>query len=305
VEEQVEMEDGKVEDGKVEDGKVEDGKVEDKEVVKEGKQEDRAEAVIREKLEALGPMTFHERAVLALFLVLVGLWFLRKPGFLGGWTDLLQWEGRAGSKVTIGAASPTLAVVLLLFVVPADPRGQPGGPTLLQWGVVQTRFPWGIILLMGGGFALAKGAAASCLTHKVGSVLSSLYVLPPFLILLVLCLTTSVISQIASNSATTSMLAPVVLSMAAPLGLNPIYLALGTTLTASHAFMLPVSTPPNAIVFTAGGFTIRDMAGVGSILNLLCICSTLVCLHTYGQPLLGLHSVPSWANVTLTQDSLC
>ena len=84
-------------------------------------------------------MTFHERAVLALFLVLVGLWFLRKPGFLGGWADLLQWEGRAGSKVTIGAASPTLAVVLLLFVVPADPRGQPGGPTLLQWGVVQTR----------------------------------------------------------------------------------------------------------------------------------------------------------------------
>ena len=97
-------------------------------------------------------MTFHEGAVLALFILLVLLWFLRlveegrvrvvrKPGFLGGWAGLLQWEGRAGETVTIGAASPTLAVVLLLFVVPADPRGHPGGPTLLQWGVVQTRLP--------------------------------------------------------------------------------------------------------------------------------------------------------------------
>jgi len=164
--------------------------------------------------------------------------------------------------LTIGSASATLLIVILLFAIPADPYKDPSGVTLLEWRVVEKQFPWGIILLMGGGFALAEGASKSCLTHLVGTALSSLSSLPPSLILLLLCLITSAISQIASNSATTSMLAPVVLSMASPLDLHPVYLALGVTLTASHAFMLPVSTPCNAIVFNAGGFTIKDMAGV-------------------------------------------
>merc|ERR1712215_156322 len=118
----------------------------------------------------------------------------------------------------------------------------------------------GIILLMGGGFALAEGAKVSCLTHKVGAALEAIGHFPPPLILLVLCVVTSVISQIASNTATSSMIIPVVLIMAQSSKINPVYLALGVTLTTSHAFMLPVSTPPNAIVFTAGGLNIKDMA---------------------------------------------
>jgi len=265
----------------------------------------RAKELIREKCKALGPLTFHEISVLVVFCLLVLLWFFRKPGFIPGWASALQWSTSSGSPLTIGSASATLLIVILLFVIPADPYKDPAGATLLEWRVVERKFPWGIILLMGGGFALAEGASKSCLTHLVGSVLSNLSALPPSLILLLLCLITSAISQIASNSATTSMLAPVVLSMASPLGLHPVYLALGVTLTASHAFMLPVSTPCNAIVFNAGGFTIKDMAGVGVILNLLCICSTMICLHTYGIPLLGLDSVPTWANVTVIQTNNC
>lgn len=265
----------------------------------------RVESVIKERYDSLGPASFHELSVLFLFCVLVLLWFFRKPGFLPGWAEALQWTDNTGEVVRIGSASPTILILLLLFMIPADPSKDPGGPTLLQWRAVEGKFPWGIILLMGGGFALAEGASKSCLTQQLGSLLSSLSSLPPSLTLLLLCVITSVISQIASNSATTSMLVPVVLSLARPLALHPVYLALGVTLTASHAFMLPVSTPCNAIVFTAGGFTIRDMAGVGAILNIVCICSTMLCLHTYGVPMFGLDSVPSWANVTVQQSSSC
>lgn len=101
------------------------------------------------------------------------------------------------------------------------------------------------------------------------------------------------------------MLVPVVLTMAQSLHINPTYLALGVTLTASHAFMLPVSTPPNAIVFTAGGLTIKDMAGVGAILNILCISTTFLCLHTYGTIMFSLDTVPLWANVTVSDDVIC
>ena len=125
---------------------------------------------------------------------------------------------------------------------------------------------------------------------------------PPAVILLFLCLITSAISAIASNSATTSMLVPVVLSLSSSLQFNPLYLALGVTLTASHSFMLPVSTPPNAIVYTAGGLAIRDMVGVGVILNILCITTTLLSLHSHGDQMFGLSGLPGWANVSLAED---
>ena len=122
-------------------------------------------------------------------------------------------------------------------------------------------------------------------------------------ILLFLCLITSAISAIASNSATTSMLVPVILSLSSSLNINPAYLSLGVTLTASHSFMLPVSTPPNAIVYTAGRLSIKDMVGVGAILNLICISTTILSLHTHGDLMFGLNTFPDWANATLADDS--
>eukprot|EP01051_Picozoa_sp_SAG22_P010908 SAG22_NODE_1012_length_6040_cov_4.791449_2_plen_196_part_00 len=175
----------------------------------------------------------------------------------------------------------------------------PGNKGLLDWPTVQRRFPWGIILLMGGGFALAEGAKVSCLTAQVGAALATLEgALPPFLLLLLLCGVTSAVSAVASNAATTSMLVPVVLELAVSLRLNPLYLALGVTLAASQSFMLPVSTPPNAIVFTAGGLRVTDMAGVGGLMNLVTIVTTVVGIHLVGMPLFGLDTVPAWANVT-------
>eukprot|EP01052_Picozoa_sp_SAG31_P012972 SAG31_NODE_770_length_12217_cov_2.855174_8_plen_634_part_00 len=264
--------------------------------------------VIWQRYTALGPPTGHEVQVLLLFAMLVALWSLRKPGFIPGWAEALASVGANGHPVVIDTASETIFITILLFVLPADWSASGYGPAgtgnkgLLDWSTVQRKFPWGIILVMGGGFALAEGAQESCLATRVGASLAAIEgSLPPFLLLLLLCVVTSGISTIASNSATTSMLVPVVLELAQAVRVNPIYLALGVTFTASQSFMLPVSTPPNAIVFTAGGLNIGDMAGVGGILNCLTILTTVVFIYLVGVPLFDLDSVPTWANVTDAQ----
>ena len=104
------------------------------------------------------------------------------------------------------------------------------------------------------------------------------------------------------------MLIPVILSLSSSLDINPVYLSLGVTLTASHSFMLPVSTPPNAIVYTAGRIAINDMVCVGAILNLICITTTILSLHIHGDLMFDLNTFPDWANATLAEDtsrSLC
>jgi sodium-dependent dicarboxylate transporter 2/3/5 len=272
---------------------------------KKNNPESQVTKMIKARYEDLGAMTFHEIGVLGLFSTLVVIWFMRKPGFLPGWAEALQWTKETGSVVSIGSATPTIRIVMFFFIIPPNHLKDPSGPALLQWDSVQRKFPWGIILLMGGGFALAEGAKVSCLTNQIGAALEGIGHLPPPLILLVLCLVTSVVSQIASNSAGTSMIVPVVLAMAQSLKINPAYLALGITLTASHAFMMPVSTPPNAIVFTAGGLTVKDMVAVGAILNILCISTSFLCLHTYGSVMFDLDTVPLWANVTVVGSTMC
>ena len=117
--------------------------------------------MLREKYRELGPITFHEVATLVLFTLLVLIWFFRAPGFMVGWASV-------ETPVVISSATPTLAIVILLFIIPARPFSQPAGPALLVWDDVQKKFPWGIILLMGGGFALAEGARLSCLSQEIG-----------------------------------------------------------------------------------------------------------------------------------------
>ena len=128
---------------------------------KQGKSESGVSQMLREKYRELGPITFHEVATLVLFTLLVLIWFFRAPGFMAGWASL-------ETPVVISSATPTLAIVILLFIIPARPVSQPAGPALLVWEDVQRKFPWGIILLMGGGFALAEGARLSCLSNLIG-----------------------------------------------------------------------------------------------------------------------------------------
>ncbi|SLJ87048.1 Sodium:sulfate symporter transmembrane region [Salegentibacter salarius] len=133
------------------------------------------------------------------------------------------------------------------------------------------KIPWGIILLFGGGMALAKGFSETGLAVWIGEQLTYLPNLPLFLLILILVAAVNFLTEVTSNLATTAMLLPILAPMALAMGLHPYLLLISATLAASCAFMLPVATPPNAVVFGSGYLKIPDMIKTGLWMNLFSI----------------------------------
>lgn len=209
-------------------------------------------AVIREELAALGPMSKQEKRVLTVFLLVVAMWLFR--GLLG--IDALSQM--ADSTVAIFGA-------LLLFMIPADLNK---GEFLLDWKSA-VRIPWDIIILFGGGFALAAGFAASGLTEWLGQLLTLLHGADLVVLVFVVVLLVIFLTEITSNTATASLLLPVMAGFALAADLSALPLMVAVALAASFAFMLPVATPPNAIVFSSRQVTIPQMAKTGLWLNII------------------------------------
>uniref|UniRef100_A0A8C7R8E6 Solute carrier family 13 member 2 n=1 Tax=Oncorhynchus mykiss TaxID=8022 RepID=A0A8C7R8E6_ONCMY len=265
-----------------------------------------AYGVIKNEYKKLGSMRFAEGCVLVLFVLLVLLWFTREPGFMPGWATVLFNKDRP--YVTDG----TVAILMstLFFMIPSQlPRC--GGysedgmcplkapPTLLNWDVVQQKMPWNILLLLGGGFALARGSEVSGLSQWLGESLAPLQSIPPFAISFLLCLLTATFTECSSNVATTTLFLPILASMAVAIKLHPLYVMLPCTICASLAFMLPVATPPNAIAFSYGNLKVMDMAKAGFVLNIVGVITINIALNTWGAAMFNLNTFPDWANVTI------
>ena len=142
--------------------------------------------------------------------------------------------------------------------------------TILKWEDT-TKLPWGILLLFGGGMALAKGFDSSGLAVWIGNQLTSLESFPFILLLFILIASVNFLTEITSNLATTAMILPVLVSLSTVINIHPYYLLIGATVAASCAFMLPVATPPNAVVFGSKLLTINDMVKKGFWMNLISI----------------------------------
>ena len=140
---------------------------------------------------------------------------------------------------------------------------------LLDWNTVETRMPWGILLLFGCGFALASGFIKTGLTGWIGDQLTGLSSFPLWVVILFVCLGITFLTELTSNTATSTMILPVMGAAAVAANFHPLALMLPATLSASLAFMLPVATPPNAIVFGSGWVTIPAMSRAGFVLNLI------------------------------------
>ncbi|TRY57310.1 hypothetical protein DNTS_008899 [Danionella cerebrum] len=278
--------------------------------------------VMKNEYKKLGLMCFAEAAVLAIFVVLVILWFTREPGFMPGWASELF--NKNGQFVTDG----TVAILMssLFFVIPSridflwsvryeeeekevegeldasEPKERKrklkGTETLLNWKVVHDRMPWNIVLLLGGGFALASGSEESGLSVWLGQSLSPLKSIPPFAISIILCLLVGTFTECSSNTATTTLFLPILASMATTIGLHPLYVMLPCTISASLAFMLPVATPPNAIAFSYGNLKVLDMAKAGFFLNIIGILCINLGINTWGMAMFQLGTFPTWANST-------
>lgn len=208
---------------------------------------------IKSQLKALGKISFEEKIVLVVFICTALAWISRS--FL--------------LKQFVPAIDDTIIAIFsgsLLFLLPS--KGKRG--RLLDWEDT-IKLPWGIILLFGGGMALALGFESSGLAVWIGQQMTSLKTLPLILVLLILIASVNFLTEITSNLATTAMLLPVLVSLATAIGVHPYLLLLGATVAASCAFMLPVATPPNAVVFGAGYLKIEDMVKKGFWMNIISI----------------------------------
>lgn len=260
--------------------------------------------VIKDEYRKLGKMSFAEACVLSNFTLLVLLWFTREPGFIPGWATVLFNQEK--QYVTDG----TVAILMssLFFCIPSKlprccRRSRDDAPAeapspLLTWDVVHEKMPWNILLLLGGGFALAHGSEKSGLSDWMGQILVPLENIPPFAISIVLCLLVAMFTECSSNTATTTLFLPILASMATAIKIHPLYVMFPCTIAASLAFMLPVATPPNAIAFSYGNLKVIDMAKTGFILNFVGVITINIGINTWGVPMFNLNSFPPWANVT-------
>ncbi len=166
----------------------------------------------------------------------------------------------------------------------------------MDW-VTASKVPWNIVLLFGGGFALASAFKESGLSIWVGEQLSSVGGLHPIVIIAVIAMTMTFLTELTSNTATTEMLLPVLAGLSVTINVNPLLFMLPATISASMAFMLPVATPPNAIVFGSNKITVMEMAKTGIVLNLLGVIVITLVTYFWGSWVFGIELgvMPSWA----------
>ncbi len=192
-----------------------------------------------------------------------------------GWLSR-EWLGRA-TGLAVSDAFIAMSAALMLFVLPANTK--PYKP-ILDWRAVES-LPWGVLILFGGGLALASAFESTGLAKVIGNAVSAWGNLPVWVVVLGVATLIIFLTELTSNTATTATFLPIVSAAAVGMGVDPRLLAIPVAVGASAAFMLPVATPPNAIVFASGEIKISEMARAGLALNLYCIITvTLLTLTT-------------------------
>jgi sodium-dependent dicarboxylate transporter 2/3/5 len=212
---------------------------------------------------ALGPMDGDQKKVAALFALAAGGWIFRAPIRIGS-VELPGWSLLLGEGAVVDDAVVAIAVGLLAFALPSSQRP---GQRLLTWDSAQ-HLAWGVLVLFGGGLALAQGFTSSGLSASLGSLFTRLGPVPPALHVIAVTTLVIFLTELTSNTATTTVMMPILASLALALGLPPMLLMWPAAIAASCAFMLPVATPPNAVVFASGCVPMRDMVRAGLFLNL-------------------------------------
>lgn len=209
----------------------------------------------------LGKISYEEKAVSIVFVLVAFSWIFR--------------------SVLLNKISPhiddtiiALTFAIILFLIPAKNKKD----KILNWSDIE-KLPWGIILLFGGGMAIANAFKTSGLADWIGTQITSLDGFTLFTLLFILIASVNFLTEITSNLATTAMLLPILIPLAESFNVHPLIIMVGTTIAASCAFMLPVATPPNAVVFGSGYLSVKDMAKKGFVLNIISIF--LILLFAY------------------------
>ncbi len=210
-------------------------------------------AEIKRQLDALGKLSFEEKIVATVFIITAIAWISR---------SLVLKHFLPGIDDTIIA----IASAIVLFLLPSKEQGR----NLLKWEEA-VKLPWGILILFGGGMAIAAGFNGSGLAPWIGSQMALLEEIPLLVLVFLVVLFVNLITEVTSNMALTAMILPIMAPMALIIDVHPYLLMVGATAASSCAFMLPISTPPNAVVFSSGYLSIPDMVKTGFWLNLISV----------------------------------
>ena len=249
--------------------------------------------VLEHEISLLGPATAAQKRVFAVFAATAALWIFRRPMPLGsfhlpGWQAWIPAQG-----LNDGVVAMTMG--MLLFVLPSGERGE----RLLRWRDVERKMPWGILVLFGGGFALADAVGASGLSAWVGGRFDALAGLSPLLLIAGTVAVLTFLTEITSNTATAQIMLPLAAAVATTAaGVHPLVMMLPVTVAASFAFMLPVATPPNAVVFGSGLVPMREMIRHGFALNLIGILLLTLFCYWLAPVVFGIDlgaGIPAWA----------
>uniref|UniRef100_A0A674MZY6 Solute carrier family 13 member 1 n=1 Tax=Takifugu rubripes TaxID=31033 RepID=A0A674MZY6_TAKRU len=247
-----------------------------------------AKKVIEEECKSLGPMSSQEIFTGVVFLLMVLLWLTRSPGFMPGWSSLFPHYSGYITDATVALLLGLLFLISLFLLQPVS---------MISWREFQESMPWNVALLVGGGFALAEGTKVSGLSLWVAELLEPLGDLPVLATITVACIIVTTVTEVTSNAATITIFLPILSALAEAIQVNPLYVLIPTTLCTSFSFLLPVSNPPNAVVFSYGHLTIMDMVKAGIGTNVIGVLATLLAVATWGVPLFSLDTYPDWAPV--------
>ena len=201
------------------------------------------------------PWTSAERRVLAVFLLTALVWITRKEPF-GGWSYLFDFPGASDGSVA-------LISVVILFLIPDGKGGK-----LLDWPTANN-IPWGVLLLFAGGIAIAKAFIVTGLSQIIGDALSVFTAMPILLLIMALAVCVTFLTELTSNTATTTLLMPILAATAISVDMDPLILMVPAAISASCAFMLPVATAPNAVIFGSEKITVDRMIKEGFVLNIM------------------------------------
>ncbi|MGB5435506.1 MAG: SLC13 family permease [Maribacter sp.] len=249
---------------------------------------------ITNNYKALGKKSFEEKVLLVAFVTLAILWFFRADIVVGsfripGWSNLFN-EPQYFNDGTVA-----IFIAVILFIIPS--KAKPG-TFLMDWKAAE-EIPWEIILLFGGGFALASGFKESGLSLWFGQQLVWLTDMHPLILILSICFLVTFLTEITSNTATVETLLPILAGLAVSIDTNPLLLMLPATIAGSLAFMLPVATPPNAIVFGSKRISVIQMAKTGFFLNLIGIIVVTIITYYFGTLLFDIVDgvYPDWGQI--------
>jgi len=261
-------------------------------------------AHFQRQLDDMGTLSWPEKVILADFSVLVFLWMFRADivisgdkcvawkGCLPGWSNLLpQPDYVRDSTIAIFGA-------LVLFFVPV---GDEKHSKVLDWETCK-KLSWGLLWLLGGGFALAKAIEETGLAEWLGSILKRGEIFPPEIILVIVVALMVFLTEVIANTPAAQICVPIVIGIAVEIKINPMYLAVPATLAASCAFMLPTATGPNSVVFGYGILKLTDMLSTGMVLNCFSVLALPLCWFAFGQWVYNANprTYPDWAVINAT-----